>query len=76
MLDKPQRLRGTLTRIHAKGFGFVRVAGRGDYFVHVNEMPDRADWVEGTELSFVPGPTEAGKAPPAHDVVAIHKEPE
>ena len=66
-----ERLTGTLIRLHDSGFGFIKVAGRGDFFVHIHDMRDRKDWVEKTEVSFTPGPPRPGKAPPAFDVAKV-----
>ena len=70
-MPDPKRLTGTLVRIHGEGYGFIHTQDAGDFFVHVKEMRDRADWVEGKQVSFVPGAGQPGKAPPASDVAKV-----
>jgi hypothetical protein len=73
MPDEPNRLKGVLLRLCDQGYGFIHVPGSGDYYAHINHMRDRADWVEKTVVSFVPGKPRPGKATPAYDVVGIKK---
>jgi cold shock CspA family protein len=72
--DSLTRLRGVLLRINReKGYGFIRAAGGGqEYFVHIHEMLNRGDWIEGTPVTFKPGPVKPGarEAPRALDVIA------
>ena len=70
-MSDPKRLTGTLVRIHGDGYGFIHTQEHGDYFVHVKELRDRADWVEGTQVSFVPAEGQPRKAPPATDVARV-----
>lgn len=64
------RLTGALVRIRPEGYGFIH-SESDDYYVNINSMCDRAQWKEGTRVSFLPGAPKPGKAPPAYEVKAL-----
>jgi hypothetical protein len=72
---KPIRLTGTLVRLRDEGYCFIHVRGGVEHYCNINSMRHRAEWVEGQNVSFVPGKAPEGKAPPAYDVVAVLKDP-
>lgn len=69
-----ERLIGTLARLRDEGYAFIHVPGKGDFYAHINEFRDRAQWIGGLQVEFTPGKPKPGKAPPAYDVVAVSKE--
>jgi cold shock CspA family protein len=73
--DQPIRLRGFIDRISTSGgkqrnFGFVKVHGAEDHFIHRNSVSPSGKFARGTWVEFT-SVTLPGKNPQAIDVKVI-----